>query len=660
MPAKLSDASPIKTGAASPGVQHGIQSIRIDRTTVCFEGTMFGGAGTYERLEGSVRGQLDPLDPRNTEVVNLDRAPRNAQGLVDYTVDLCILKPVDLSRGNGWLFYEVLNRGGKRALCRINTAPAKNVPDVAADAGNGFLMKEGFTLVWTGWQSDVTRDNGRMIADFPVPTIDGQPIVGQSQEEFIDLGDGDTFIGTLTYPAADLSPAKATLTVRERERDPRQRPAGLAWRYLNDRTVEITRPQGADFDKGAIYEFIYPAKDPKITGIAFASVRDIVSFLRHETHAADGSTNPLLVNGRPAMKRAMNFGLSQSGRFVRDFLYRGFNEDHKHQMVFDAAVPVIAGSRRTMVNYPFAQPGRYSRQHENHNYPDDQFPFTYRNLHDPISGKTAGILDRCLATGTCPKIMHLDTDAEIWSARASLVVTDCDGNDIEQPENVRVYLACGIEHGNPEAIPDGIIQHPHNPLFYGPLLRPLIRAMVDWVDKGVPPPPSRFPSRQSGTLVPVSELSFDRVPGLKFEGCINELRLMDYSVLPPREGAKAYPIFAVKVDDDGNPVDGVRHPLVLAPIATHLGWNLRAKGHAEGELYSIVGAIVPFALTEAERARTNDARASVETRYGDRDGWVHALSAVCAELVSSRYLLQEDADTLLAAAKSSWDVFEVI
>ena len=651
------------SGNASKAVQaaagHGIRSIRIDRRTTCFEGTSFGAAGVYEKLEGRVEGQLDPQDPRNTVIVNLDLAPRNAGGLVEYAVDLCILKPVDLSRGNGWLFYEVLNRGGKRGICRVNTAPATNVPNKAADAGNGFLMRQGFTLVWTGWQSDLTRDNGRMIAEYPVPMRNAQPITGQSLEEFIDLSDGSTFIGKLTYPAADLSPAKASLTVREHERDPRQQPEGLSFRYIDELTVEITRPRSAEFDKGAIYEFIYPARDPKVTGIAFASMRDIVAFLRDETKAADGSLNPLLAGETPALSRTLLFGLSQSGRFVRDFLYLGFNEDRRHKKVFDAAIPVIAGSRRTMVNVPFAQPGRYSRQHENHCYPDDQFPFTYRRLHDPISGKTAGILDRCLANGTCPKIMHLDTDSEIWSARASLVVTDCEGNDIEQPDNVRVYLASGVEHGNPETIPDGIIQHPHNPLFYGPLLRPLIRAMVDWVERDTPPPPSRFPSRRAGTLVPVRQLSFAQVPGLAFEGRINELRLMDYSTLPPREGA-SYPIFAVRVDDDGNPVDGVRHPMLLAPLATHLGWNLRAKGHAQGDLYSIVGTLIRFAQTEAERAARNDPRPSLEKRYGDRDGWVKRLAGVCSELVSSRHLLQEDADTLLEAAKQSWDVFEVI
>lgn len=644
----------------SPAAAHvGIRSIRIDSRELCFEGASFGAAGPYEKLQGSILAELDPEHALNKGIVNLDKAPRNSTGLVEYRVDLCILKPVDLSKGNGWLFYEVLNRGGKRALCRVNTAPATNVPTRLDDAGNGFLMREGYTIVWSGWQSDLTRSNGRMIAEYPIPSNQSAPIIGFSLEEFIDESDGRTFIGSLTYPSADMSRESASLSVRQRERDARQAPEGLSWRYLDEKKIEITRPHSDAFDKGAIYEFIYKARDPHVTGIAFASVRDIVSFLLKAPKARDGSDNPL-VSGSPVLERAMLFGISQSGRFVRDFLYQGFNEAIGGGRVFEAAVPVIAGSRRTFINRPFAQPGRYSRQHENHSYPDDQFPFTYRKLTDPISRKTDGILEKCLATNTCPKIIHFDTDAEIWSARASLVVTDCEGNDIEQPENVRVYLATGIEHGNPESLPDGVTVQQHNPLFYGPVLRPLLKNLVDWVERDIEPPASCFPSIRRGTLVPAKELNFASVPGLAYRGLINELRLMDYSVLPPKEGPRTYPIFVVNVDSDGNPVDGMLHPLLRAPLGTHLGWNLRSKGHAEGELYSIVGAFYPFAHTEAARTQVGDRRPSLAERYGNREGWVKRLEGACAELIEKRHLLREDADTLIRAARKSWDVLETI
>lgn len=239
------------------------------------------------------------------------------------------------------------------------------------------------------------------------------------------------------------------------------------------------------------------------------------------------------------------------------------------------------------------------------------------------------------------------------------MVTDCEGNDIEQPDNVRVYLASGIEHGNPEELPDGVTVQPHNPLFYGPILRPLVKSLADWAEHGREPPPSCFPSIRAGTLVPRETLDFSAVPKLKYTGLINELRLMDYSVFPPKEGP-VYPIFVVKVDGDGNPVAGMFHPLLCAPLGTHLGWNLRAEGYAAGELYSIVGALYPFARTEAERGQTGDRRPSLAERYGDRDGWVRQLEAACADLIARRHLLAEDAGALIRAAKESWDVFEAI
>lgn len=654
----MSDPVP-ETKSHSDANQPRIRSIVIQSRELCFNGAAFGQIGQYEKLKGWIDAELDPAHPLNSGIVNLDKAPVNDAGLVEYRVDLCILQPVDARKSNGWLFYEVLNRGGKRALCRVNTAPASNEPVSEEDAGNGFLMREGYTIVWTGWQSDLDRSGGKMIAEYPIPRDRGASITGMSLEEFIDGSNGDTFNGRLTYPCADLNDSSAVLTVRQNERDKRQSPPEMRWRYIDEKTIEVTRAPSSDFDKGAIYEFVYRAKDPHVTGIAFASIRDIASFLMTEDKAMDGTSNPLLSDNR-RINRAMLFGLSQSGRFVRDFLYLGFNQALDGHTVFEAAVPVIAGSRRTFVNAPFAQPGRYSRQHENHCYPGDQFPFTYRTLYDPISQKTGGILERCIETNTCPKIIHLDTDAEIWSARASLVVTDCEGRDIQQPENVRVYLASGIEHGNPEEIPDGIIVQQHNPLFYGPIIRPLLRSLVAWVEKGVEPPPSRFPSIDAGTLVSPSAVSFSAVPGMKYKAVINDLRLMDHSVVPPKEGVKKYPIFVGKVDSDGNPVDGIFHPLVKAPLGTHLGWNLRARGYAEGELYSIVGAFYPFAHTRATRLQNQDQRPSIVERYGDREGYLKMLEAACAELISKRHLVKEDADVLLRSARRTWDIFEVI
>ena len=368
-------------------------------------------------------------------------------------------------------------------------------------------------MVWSGWQGDVPPGNDRLTARFPI--IPG--ITGMVREEFIAentglLGDTniqelseERFVGTLVYPVAD--PNGATLTVRQREADPRVTPAGLAWRLVDDRHVEITRPTAPGFDRGAIYEFIYRARDPIVMGIGFAAIRDIVSFLRHET-----KDNPLAPQGRPRIRRALGFGISQSGRVLRDLVHLGFNQDLAGRQVFDGILPVVAGSRRTCVNWQFAQAGRYSRQHEDHSYGDDQFPFSYPTLTDPISGRTGGILQRARDAGVCPKVLHLDTESDFWQARSSLIATDPSGADIAMPEEVRIYTASGVPHAPFRPLTKPVMQLPGNPLGYGAFMRALLVALFEWVEHGTAPPDSRFPSRAAGTLVPLAEARADIPP----------------------------------------------------------------------------------------------------------------------------------------------------
>jgi hypothetical protein len=632
--------------------------LHIRQTEPAFGGAAFGTVGAYEKLTGWAIGELDPAHALNAGIVNLDKAPRNGRGLVEYRSEICLLRPADPARGNGWLFYEVLNRGNKLAMSRVNNAPLGLHPNRLEDPGNGFLMRQGFTILWSAWQGDVPESNERMVAEFPIPTDGGRPITGMSRDEIIADAPGSvrdefiqetgpaSFIATLSYPAASTDPAEASLTVRQRERDPRATPPSLAWRFLDDRRIEVQRP-GGSYDRGAIYEFIYRARDPQVMGIAFASIRDIVSHLRHDT------TNRI--------RRTIGFGISQSGRVVRDFVHLGFNQDLQGRQVFDAIVPVVAGSRRTFVNAAFAQPGRYPRQHEDHSYPDDQFPFTYPTIDDPISGKRDGILARATAAGVAPKVMHIDTDSEVWSARASLVVTDCQGNDLPMPDNVRVYLGAGLPHGAANPPGTGVIRNPGNAISFGSMTRALLVALVRWVDQGVAPPPSQFPSRRAGTLLPHAEAR-GRFPAMRdhpYPDVYNELRLLDHGSLPPKEGA-AYPVFIVTTDADGNGDGGVRHPLLMAPVATHTGWNLRAPGYGDGELYSIVGSLIPFAATKAERQQRGDPRPSIEERYGSRQAWIANLTAATAQLVEQRLLLLEDREALLRAAETSWEVYNAI
>ena len=635
----------------------GVRRIEItERESPVFASAVFGDVGTYERLHGIAYCELDPTHALNAGIVNLDKAPRNAAGYVEYQSEFRILKPIDLARGNGVLIYDVPNRGNQPIMPRLNGAPEGGHPQTA---GNGFLMRNGFTLVWSAWQGDVPPGNDRLVARFPIPT---EPQTKMVREEFIAeatglLGDNniqdvsdECFIGTLVYPVAD--PAGATLTVREREADPRATPPGLTWRLIDDRHVEITRPTVPGYDRGAIFEFIYRARDPIVMGIGFAAIRDIVAFLRRA-----GGDNPL----GSGVRHALGFGISQSGRVLRDLVYYGFNQDLAGRKVFDGIMPVVAGSRRTCINWAFAQAGRYSRQHEDHSYGDDQFPFSYPTLNDPISGRTAGILQPARDAGVCPKVVHLDTESDVWQARSSLVVTDTNGRDIAMPDDVRVYVVTGVPHAPFRPLTKPVMQLPGNPLGYGAFMRALLIALTDWVKHDNAPPDSRFPSRSTGTLLPLAEAreSFPRLQQVNFPDVLNELRLRDHSVEPPVEGT-AYPVFVQSVDADGNAHGGIRHPLLDAPLATHVGWSLRASGYGEGDLFTIQGSLMPFAATEVERQRTDDPRPSIEARYTSRDAWAAKLRDAVARLVADRLLLPEDADRLAAASRESWDVFAAL
>ena len=648
-----------------------------ERLAPVFSGTAFGAVGEYECLSGTVYGALDPAHRLNAGIVNLDKAPRNAQGWVEYASEFSLLKPLDLARGNGMLIYDVPNRGNKVILTRVNRGAEGNRPTSAAHAGDGFLMRQGFSIVWSAWQTEVPAGNERLNAQFPIATDNGAPITKIIRDEFIAEGAGGpgdlfiqeisehVFIATLSYAAADLDPAKASLTIRGRERDARATPTGLTWRYVDARHIEMTRPTGTDgggaYDRGAIYEFIYPARDPAVMGIGFAAIRDLTAFLRHGIVDSAGTPNPLAMSGRTSIRHALGFGISQSGRVLRDFVHLGFNEDTAERPVFDGIFAIVSGSRRTFINQAFAQPGRYSRQHEDHSYLDDQFPFTYQTLTDPISGQTDGILQRVADKNLSPKILHLDADSDLWAARASLVVTDTRGNDIALPDNVRAYLVASVQHGVHRPPVKPATQLPGNPLGYAWNMRALLLALAQWVADGTLPPPSRFPSRAAGTLLTLAAATaqFPKIPGMAFPDVLNALHLRDHSVEPPRDGAE-YPVFVCATDADGNSLDGIRHPLLSAPIATHTGWALRAPGYAAGDLFSVQGSILPFAATAADAARKGDPRPSLAERYPTHEHWLAALRRAAAILIADRHLLREDADRLIAAAQKSFDVLEIL
>ena len=637
--------------------------IEISRVESAFAGMSFGSVGPYEKIVGRAFGEVDPSHPLNAEIVNLGKAPRNAAGRVEYWVDFCLLKPTDILKSNRHLLFDALNRGDKLALVDLNDAPkgpGSNELATAEDAGNGFLMRQGYAILFGAWQGDVVAEEGHMLAGFPVATDNGAPIAERSREEYVFGTTGSTVIAPLTYPANTLEQSEATLTVRQHEKDPRVPIPPRQWRYLSPTRLEITPADG--FDAGAIYEFIYPARDPIVMGLGFAAVRDLVTFMRYASADENGRPNPLSqAGGEPAVDDVIVYGRSQPGRFLREFLRLGFNQEPSGRRVFDGVYASLAGSRRIFLNHPFSQPGRFHRQHEDHLYPGDQFPFTYTTRFDPISAKTDGILTRGLATDTCPKIMHVDSSTEFWQGRGSLVVTDESGKDITLPDQVRVYALAGTGHAGPAMFRhSGVFfqnhSYPLNRLDYGSLNRALLVALQEWVSRGTPPPASRFPRAGEGTLVPPSPetgLAFPDIPGMHYTGLVNGLCELDYSQQPPRAIAgHDYPVLVPKVDADGNEVAGIRLPDVAVPLGTRTGWNIRSAGFAEGALMA-VGFYIPFAATAKERRETGDPRLSLEERYPSHEHYVSAVARAATELQNERLLLAEDVERYLATALAS-------
>ena len=627
----------------SPSVAKVVKFEVLKVESPAFEGRTFGAVGTYDRILARATIAVTPGDIHNKIIVDLDRAPRDAKGQVEATTDVEILRPTVAANGNRTLFYEVLNRGSKLGFTLFNDLPAVTNDLVkATDAGNGFLMNRGYTVVWSGWQGDVVPGSGRMT--FSPPTVAG--ITGLAREDFIFDHTDNPASGTLSYPAADLDPSHAKISVREREADARATPPDLEVTFESPTKISIKRPAG--FDAGAIYEFIYTAKDPKVMGLGFAATRDVVSFLRNEAADATGAASPLA--GR--IDRAVGFGLSQSGRYLHDYLYLGFNADEAGRTVFDGLMPHISGGKKTFTNYRFSQPGRSPYEHADMLYPGADFPFTYPVLTDSVTGKSDGFLARCLAAGNCPKIIKTDSELEFYQQRASLVTTDTKGDPIAMPANVRLFLLSNLQHYSLAQDKSQLVKvcaNPTNPLNAGPVVRAMLVAMNDWIARGTLPPDSRYPSRADATLVPPSadKVGFPVIPGFAYPARIAQPTALKSDEMPPSKGA-AYPVFVPKTDADGRDLAGIHLPTLEAPAATHTGWNLRKAGFGEGELCDNNGTMIPFAATKEERLKNNDPRPSMAERYPNQGDRAAAIAKATRELIRDRLILQEDAGLFIA------------
>lgn len=646
----------------SPTPAGKIHWLEIKSRTDAFGGTSFGSVGQYELIVAVAHGRLNPNDGANKDIVDLDKAPL-VDGWVEYRADVVILTPKNATTARRVMFYDVNNRGNKLATGIYFNEGAGADLAAATAAGNGFLMRQGYTVVWSGWMGSIpVSSNGRLVgASFPVArNADGSAITGTNRDEFIFENNTNPATITLTYPVATMDRNQATLRVKQYATPADDGFEAVAsWQYLDESRVQVTRP--ANYDAGAIYEFIYPAKDPIVMGIGFAATRDIVTFLRYEQKDGLGNDNPLNALRQAPCEVANcskdgNFdvaimeGISQSGRFVRDFLWQGFNTDINGRKVFEGMMPLIAGSRKTWTNMRFAQPGRFSRQHEEHFQAGDQFPFTYATITDPLSGRGDGLLVRCAANNTCPKILQIDGGGEFRQARSSLVVSDGAGREVALPDTVRAYHLVGTPHAYQSTAPGtrpANCKYSYASANPSSTTRALTVAMVEWLARDVGPPASRFPTLANG-LSPSPSRTAVGFPdltsvGVAYSDKYNFLYLTDYATVPPTvDRTKQYDVRLPTTDADGNDLVGVRTPDVVVPLASMLPWNERATGFGEGDVCSTSGTYVPFAATAAARAANGDPRLSLAERYSSKADYVAKVTAAANALKDARLMLSED------------------
>ena len=632
-------------------------------------GQPFGAAGPYEKLSGKIFFAADPTLPANRIVADIDKAPRNAAGKVEFSSDFYLVKPKRIEKGNGAVLYEVSNRGGKGMLGFFNHAPGSTDPATPADMGDGFLMKQGFSLLWVGWQFDVPQRAGLMRVYVPTPTENGRPIRGVVRSDFVptekELDHSLSDRNHTAYLVVDPNDPNNVMTVRDSVEGPRRNVPRNQWGFARDengaRIADATRVyMTAKFEPNKIYEVVYTAENPPVVGLGPAAIRDVISMLKY-----DGANAWAIPQG--SINRALAFGVSQSGRFLRKYLYDGFNRDEKNRKAFDGVIAHVAGAGRGSFNHRFAQPSRDGHPYLNFFYPTDIFPFTDVAQKDPETGVTDGLLTHPGSSELLPKIFYTNSEYEYWGRSASLIHTTVDGaSDAPLMDNVRIYLLSAGQHG-PAGFPPAqtIGQQKNNPLDYRWAMKSLLVAMDRWTANGSLPPPSRYPRIADGTLVAPEKLRFPKLAGVATTTTPLKAYRVDYGPRfategvitqePPKIG-KAFPMMVPQVDADGNGIAGIRMPELAVPLATYTGWNLfNDRSGPTTVLSSMQGSYIPLARTGAERKQKNDPRASIDERYRDKDQYVGQVTKAALELIDQGYLLQEDLAVIVKNAARHWD-----
>jgi len=667
---------------AATGAQARVTKIVIEnKVSPAFDGASFGSAGQYETLAGRAFGELDPNDPKNALIQDIKLAPRNAKGMVEYTASFQLVKPIDMSKASHLMWHDVPNRGG-----RLTIVPAERA---TGDIG-----------LSSGWQGDsagrtVPGPNNDYVIVPVAKNPDGSAITGRVMVRITNAAGKNShpmnvYSNPMPYKPASLDTGEATLTTHASETIDGEigataeiAPGDWAFAKCSPDNPFPGTPDPTQvclkngFDPNLLYQVVFTAKDPPVLGVGFAAFRDVGSFFKYAAQDDAGTPNPVAGGVSWAITR----GISQSGNFVRGFLHFGFNQDEAGRQLYDGAWPIIAG-RRIALNMRFAVPDGVLRLYE----AGSEGPQWWADAPDPVRGlPSGGILDRCNASHTCPKIIEHFGAAEVWGLKLTpeWVGTAAD-TDLPLPDNVRRYYIPGTQHGGgrggfataPEAPPAcpgiewGKGALANNPVPHTQTVNALRVHFRNWVMKDVAPPPSRYPTLKAGDLVDATAeaMGFPAIPGLPPHaptGLINPAIDYDFGPgfdvvdgsgietnVPPRI-KRVVGLKVPRVDADGNEVGGV--PVVLrdAPLGTYLGWNITAAGFYKGKECNFAGGMIPFAKTKAERLANEDPRPSLEERYGSHAGYVAAVQLAARKAVTENFLLPADEKALVAAAEAS-------
>lgn len=648
--------------------------VEVEARTPVLEGRTFGPYGAYELVRGHIVFGFDPAHPMNDRIVDLERAPRNDAGLVEARANFVVLQPADPSKARGVALVEVSNRGGKFSPRYFNRAANSTLdPDVPDAWGDALLMRQGLTVIWLGWQWDVPRDGTDRLR-LRVPRarhVDGTPIYGRVRSDWVV----DETMPVLplahrnhvAYPAAAFDHPDNVLTVRDGREAPRRVVPREAWRFARVTDDGRVVPDSTHiymeggFEAGKIYELVYRAKDPAVVGLGLAAIRDVISYAKYDEDALFPVDYGIAV------------GVSQTGRFLRHFLYQGFNTDEARRPAYDGIYAITAGAGRGSFNHRFAQPSRDAHRYSAFFYPTDLFPFTSRTQRDAARERRDGLLAHLHDSTHVPRTFYVNTGYEYWGRAASLIHTTPAGTeDVAPPAHERIYHLAGTQHFPWSFPPDEDMQvgtepdaYRGNPIDQRANYRALLVRLVEWVADGEAPPASRYPRLDDDTLVPVDAVAFPAIPGVAAPEVIHTAYRADYGprwrpegivdVQPPALG-EAFSVRAPQVDALGNETGGVRNVELRVPLATYAPWALRHEAPANrSEIDDFWGTFVPLPTTRVERSDTGDPRPALEVLYDGRADYAAQVRRAADALIDEGFLLPDDRDRVIEHAEAVWD-----